>query len=41
LLNTTRKKIHSLSKGARKEGHTQKRKGYIKKAKLDFEFLLF
>jgi hypothetical protein len=38
---TARKKIHSPRKGAKKGGHTQKRRGYIKRAKLDFEFLLF
>jgi hypothetical protein len=37
---TARKKIHSLREGAKKGGHTQKRRGYIRRAKLDFEFLL-
>jgi hypothetical protein len=36
-----RKEIHSLREGAKKGGHTQKRRGYIRRAKPDFGFLLF
>jgi hypothetical protein len=36
-----RKKIHSPRERAKKGGYIQKRKGYIRRAKLDFEFLLF
>jgi hypothetical protein len=35
-----RREIHSLREKAKKGGHTQKRRG-IRRAKLDFEFLLF
>jgi hypothetical protein len=38
---TARKEIHSPRKGAKKGRHTQKGRGYIRRAKLDFEFLLF
>jgi hypothetical protein len=34
-----RKEIRGRKKGAKKGGHTQKRRGYIRRAKLDFEFL--
>jgi hypothetical protein len=39
-----RKEIHSQKKGAKEGEHikaTQKRRGYIRRAKFDFEFLLF
>jgi hypothetical protein len=47
LLSTTRKEciarkeIHSLREGAKKGGHTQKERGYIKRAKLDLNFFCF